>query len=89
MNTEQPQGNGHPILAYFLLGGLVWRLGVEIIPWVGLLVYFAAVAWGTGGWVMAAWQERQRVEPPQPLLPPAMGAATSSETEKDGDDQPL
>ena len=63
----------------FLLGGLVWRLGVEIIPWVGLLLYIAALAWGTGGWVMAAWQERQRAAPPQALLPPSMQVAEEAD----------
>jgi cytoskeletal protein CcmA (bactofilin family) len=65
----------------FVLGGLVWRFGIELIPFVGVALYLAALVWGTGGWVLAAWEERRRAPQPEPLLPAAMRVAPAeSET---------
>jgi hypothetical protein len=50
----------------------VWRLGVWFIPLVGLALTLAAVTWGVGGWLVAAWDSRRRHAPPDPLLPPAI-----------------
>lgn len=59
----------------FVLGGLVWRFGIELIPFVGVALYLAALVWGTGGWVLAAWHERGRAPQPEPLLPATMRVA--------------
>jgi cytoskeletal protein CcmA (bactofilin family) len=56
----------------FVLGATVWRLGVLFIPVVGLALTLAAMTWGVGGWLVAAWDSRRRHAPPDPLLPPAM-----------------
>ncbi len=56
----------------FVLGATVWRLGVTFIPLVGLALTLAAMTWGVGGWLLAAWESRRRHVPPDPLLPPAI-----------------
>jgi hypothetical protein len=73
----------------FVLGALVWRLGIELIPLVGVALYVAALTWGTGGWVLAAWEERKRVPPPEPLLPPAMMASDAADDALRGWEPPL
>ena len=52
----------------FVIGALVWRLGIFFIPIIGFLLYFAALIWGVGGWVQGAWEARQDDEP-VPELP--------------------
>ncbi|MEA3510281.1 MAG: polymer-forming cytoskeletal protein, partial [Actinomycetota bacterium] len=42
----------------FLLGAILWRLGIWLIPFVGALIYLAGMIWGVGGWVLAAWRLR-------------------------------
>ena len=56
----------------FVLGATIWRVGVTLIPLVGLALTLAAMTWGVGGWLLAAWDSRRRHAPPDPLLPPAM-----------------
>jgi hypothetical protein len=56
----------------FVVGTTVWRLGVLFIPIVGLALTMAAMTWGVGGWLVAAWDSRRRHAPPDPLLPPAI-----------------
>lgn len=60
------------LFASFVLGASVWRLGIWLIPIVGLALTLAAVTWGVGGWLVAAWDSRRRHAPPDPLLPPAI-----------------
>ncbi len=64
----------------FVVGATVWRLGVLFIPLVGLALTLAAMTWGVGGWLVAAWESRRRHEPPDPLLPPAMVPDDDPET---------
>jgi hypothetical protein len=73
----------------FVLGALVWRLGIEIIPFVGVALYLAALAWGTGGWVLAAWDERRRVPPPEPLLPASMMVSANGDDRLETWEPPL
>lgn len=52
----------------FVIGALVWRLGIFVIPILGFVLYFAALIWGVGGWVQGAWEAR-RDDEPAPELP--------------------
>jgi hypothetical protein len=59
------------LLGAFVVGALVWRLGIWLIPVFGVLLYTTALAAGTGGLVMAAWRQRRSVvSGAAPLLPP-------------------
>ena len=50
---------------------MVWRLGIWLIPVVGVLLYSTALMAGSGGLVMAAWRQRRAaVDGAVPLLPP-------------------
>lgn len=56
----------------FLLGAVLWRLGVWLIPLVGGLLFLVGLVWGVGAWVMAGWQVRKAATNGSDLLPPAM-----------------
>lgn len=59
----------------FIVGAFVWRLGIWLIPLVGVLLYTAALMTGTGGVVLAAWRQRRAgAAATSPLMPPALGA---------------
>jgi MFS family permease len=73
----------------FVLGALVWRLGIEVIPLVGVALYLAALTWGTGGWALAAWEERKRVPAPEPLLPQSMMVSDAEADPLQGWEPPL
>jgi hypothetical protein len=47
------------ILGAFIVGAAVWRLGIWLIPLVGVLLYTATLMAGTGGLVLASWRQRQ------------------------------
>ncbi len=56
----------------FLLGAVLWRLGIWLIPFVGALIYLAGLIWGTGGWVLAAWRLRRTRPVEREALPEAL-----------------
>lgn len=61
------------LFAAFFVGAAVWRLGIWLVPVVGLLLYTSALMAGTGGIVLAGWRQRQAgIEAAAPLLPPQM-----------------
>lgn len=65
----------------FVVGAILWRLGIWLIPIVGGLLYLSGLIWGTGGWVLAAWRIRGSRPAEREALPEAMLA-------KDDDDLP-
>jgi MFS family permease len=71
----------------FLLGAVLWRLGIWLIPVVGGVLFLVALVWGIGAWVMAGWQQRRVSRPESELLPPAMGRR--DEPVPEGWDYPL
>jgi cytoskeletal protein CcmA (bactofilin family) len=72
------------IYGAFLAGGVVWRLGIWLIPLVGLGLYLSALILGVGGWVVAAWEQRRRQ--PALLLSPRGESARSPVTPSGTDD---
>ncbi len=52
-----------------LVGAVVWRLGIWLIPVVGGFVYLLAMVWGIGGWVLGVVATRKADDIPAPLLP--------------------
>lgn len=57
------------LFAAFLLGSLIWRVGIWLIPYVGVALYLGALAAGTGGWIVAIWEGRRETPPGADLLP--------------------
>lgn len=61
------------IFGALVVGAVVWRLGIWLIPVVGVLLYTTALMAGTGSLVMAAWRQRQAgIADAQALGPPAL-----------------
>ncbi|MEA2022933.1 MAG: polymer-forming cytoskeletal protein [Actinomycetota bacterium] len=58
----------------FLIGAVLWRLGIWLIPFVGAFIYLAGLIWGTGGWVLAAWRLRKTRPAEREALPAALMA---------------
>jgi hypothetical protein len=60
----------------FLLGAVLWRLGIWLIPFVGALIYLAGLIWGVGGWVLAAWRLSKARPIEREALPEALVVKT-------------
>lgn len=56
----------------FVMGAVLWRLGIWAVPVVGGIIYVLALVWGTGGWVLGALAARRGDPIPSPLLPPSL-----------------
>ena len=56
----------------FVLGAVLWRLGIWLIPFVGVFLYLVALVWGVGGWVLGAWRVRAGRPVDRETLPPAL-----------------
>lgn len=54
----------------FVVGAVVWRIGIWIIPFVGGYLFLLGLVWGTGAWVLGVIASR-RAEPIAPQLLPA------------------
>ena len=59
----------------FLVGAILWRLGIWLIPVVGGAIYLVGLVWGLGAWVLGAFAAR-RGDPTPPMLIPASLLAT-------------
>ena len=57
------------LFASFVVGAIVWRLGIWLIPLVGFVLYMAALVSGLGGWLIAIWEQRRETMPATDLLP--------------------
>lgn len=61
------------IFGAFVVGAAVWRVGIWLIPIVGVLLYTSALMAGAGALVMSAWQQRKAgIAAAQSLGPPAL-----------------
>ncbi len=56
----------------FVVGAVLWRLGIWLIPVVGGFIYLIAVVWGIGAWVMGLAAARRGDPTPPALLPASM-----------------
>jgi len=59
------------IFGAFVVGAVAWRVGIWLVPLVGVLLYTAALVAGTGGLVLAGLQQRRREAGSIPPLLPA------------------
>jgi hypothetical protein len=59
----------------FLVGAVLWRLGIWLIPFVGGAIYVLGLVWGIGGWVLGAFAARRSDPTPPQLLPASVVAA--------------
>ncbi len=57
------------VFAGFVVAALVWRLASIFIPWVGVLVLVAGIAWGSGAWATGVWENRRRTTMAAPGSP--------------------
>ncbi len=58
------------LFAAFLVGAILWRLGIWLIPWIGAVLFVVGLTWGVGAWVMGALASRRAEPIPPMLLPP-------------------
>lgn len=56
----------------FVLGAVLWRLGIWLIPFVGGFLYLIGLVWGVGAWVMGLAAARRGDPTPAALLPASM-----------------
>lgn len=56
-------GDRRSLYLAFLLGAIIWRLGIWLIPLVGFALYLGALAAGLGGWVLAIREQRATAIP--------------------------
>ncbi|GMQ84792.1 MAG: hypothetical protein BMS9Abin07_0357 [Acidimicrobiia bacterium] len=56
----------------FVIGAVLWRFGIWIIPVVGALLYIIALVWGIGGWALGGWRIREARDREREVLPEAM-----------------
>jgi hypothetical protein len=47
------------LIGSFVVGALVWRGAMWLVPLVGSLLYLGAVLIGVGGWLSGAWESRR------------------------------
>jgi cytoskeletal protein CcmA (bactofilin family) len=71
----------------FVLGAILWRLGIWLIPFVGAILYLIGLIWGVGGWVLGAWRVRTARPIEREALPPAL--AVKDDELPDGWEYPL
>ncbi len=71
----------------FVVGAILWRLGIWLIPFVGAILYLVALVWGVGGWVLGAWRVRAARPAERDALPPAL--AVKDDPIPDGWEYPL
>ena len=60
------------LLGAFVVGAVVWRLGIWLIPVVGGFIYLVALVWGVGAWIAGGLASRRSDELPLALLPDSM-----------------
>jgi hypothetical protein len=58
----------------FVVGAVLWRLGIWLIPVVGGFLYLIALVWGIGAWVLGLAAARRGDPTPPALLPASMVA---------------
>jgi len=64
------------LFAAFVVGAVIWRIGIWLIPLVGFALYLGALVVGVGGWVIGFWEERRAAPLSAQLLPVANAKAS-------------
>lgn len=69
LGSRLARGRGWGLFASFVVGATLWRLGIWLVPLVGVVLYLAALATGVGGWLIATWELRRETPISADLLP--------------------
>lgn len=56
----------------FIVGAILWRLGIWLIPFVGAILFLVGLVWGVGAWLMAGWHQRRAPATGGELMPTAL-----------------
>jgi hypothetical protein len=67
------------LFAAFVIGAVIWRIGIWLIPIVGVGLYLGSLVIGVGGWVMGVLQERREAPLSVELLPVARRKPTPAQ----------
>lgn len=59
----------------FLVGAILWRLGIWLIPYVGGFLFLLGLVWGLGGWILGILATRRADPVPAALIPASLIAA--------------
>jgi cytoskeletal protein CcmA (bactofilin family) len=57
LGSRLPGGRGS-VFGAFVVGAIVWRLGIFLLSFVAGALYVAALVWGVGGWAATVWDGR-------------------------------
>jgi hypothetical protein len=57
------------LFAAFIVGAVIWRAGIWLIPYVGVALYLGGLVAGVGGWLTAIWERRRETPISAELLP--------------------
>ncbi len=68
------------LFAAFLVGAVIWRAGIWLIPYVGVALYLGALVAGVGGWLIAIWERRKETPVGAELLPRRVAAVGPTDT---------
>ncbi len=79
LGTRMLRGRGG-LYGAFLVGGIAWRIGIWLLPLVGLGLYLGGLVLGVGGWLIGAWEQR-RIRSSRRAAGPAPAAVTATEPE--------
>jgi cytoskeletal protein CcmA (bactofilin family) len=58
----------------FVVGGILWGIGIWLIPVIGGFIYLIGLVWGIGAWVMGLAAARRGDPTPPALLPASLVA---------------
>lgn len=64
------------LFAAFAVGTALWRIGIWVLPFLGVALYLGALVVGVGGWVVATWEQRRETPLEAALLPAAKPVPT-------------
>ena len=60
------------LLGAFVVGAILWRLAIWLVPLVGGVLFLIALVWGIGAWIVGMLAARNDDPAPVPLLPASM-----------------
>lgn len=60
------------LLGAFVVGAVLWRLGIWLVPVVGGVLFVLALIWGVGAWIVGILATRNSDPVPMALMPASM-----------------